>query len=109
MELWGNIFDQQFVGSLVGEATDGGTDSSAPCNSCRKPMGHPPLTVKEVPFDTSLRSQYPGLEHVRPKELARDLTGRGALDNTIKLHKSPEVVATMGNLTRCHGDCWRWQ
>jgi hypothetical protein len=61
--------------------------------------------MKEVSFDTSLRSQYPGPEHVRPKELKRDLTRRRALAHTIKLHKSPEIIVTMGNLTRFHGDC----
>lgn len=64
-----------------------------------------PLVVKVVSSDTSLRSLCPGPEHVKAKELTRHLTRRAALANTIKLHKSPEIIVTMGNLTRFHGDC----
>lgn len=46
---------------------------------------------------------HPGPEHVRAK-LTRDLTRRAAPANTIKLHKFPEIIVTVGNLTRFHGD-----
>ena len=62
-----------------------------------------PLVVKGASFNTSLRSLHPGPEHARAKELTRDLTKRAAPANTINLHKSPEIIVTMDNLTRSHG------
>lgn len=66
-------------------------DPHPPCHE-----GGPPLTL------------HPGPEHVRAK-LTRDLTRRAAPVNTIKIHKFPEIIVTVGNLTRFHGTSVKWQ